>query len=247
MSEVPCSQCPLRRTSVFLEGTVEDVKFIQSLKQRELRLCAGEMLILEGQKDARLFTLLEGWAFRFKTLSDGRRQILNFLLPGDLIGVQQEMAAESDHGVATLTDAVFCVFQRNALWKLYQHSPETGFNVTWLTACEQSIVDNGLLSVGQRNAQERIAALLIKLFRRASALQSDNGNGTPGVKFPITQQHIADALGMSLVHTNKTLRKLEQLGFHRIEGGWLRLFNVKALSHLADLSGDGRVARRPLF
>lgn len=245
MSEVPCNQCPLRRTSVFLDGTVEDVKFIQSLKQRELRLRADEILFFEGQKDARLFTLLEGWAFRFKTLSNGRRQILNFLFPGDLVGVQQEIVAESDHGIATLTNAVFCVFQRNALWKLYQHSPETGFNITWLTAREQSMVDDGLLSVGQRNAQERFAALLIRLFRRAGALQSDNG--AAGVKFPITQQHMADALGMSLVHTNKTLRKLEQLGFHRIEDGHLHLLNVKALAHLGDLFGDGRVPQRPLF
>lgn len=229
---------------MFLESTVKEVELVQSLKQRELSLHAGEMLILEGQKDARLYTLREGWAFRFKTLSDGRCQILSFLLPGDFVGVQQKMTDVAAHGVATLTDAVFCVFQRNSLWELHRQSPELGFNITWLTAHEESVVDDTLLSVGRRNAEERIAALLIKLFKRAAALQADNG--AAGVSFPLTQQHIADALGLSLVHTNKTLRKLERLGLHRIEDGRLHLLNVKALARLADLFEDGRPPQRPL-
>jgi CRP-like cAMP-binding protein len=244
MNDVRCSQCPLRRLPVFLENTAKDIEVVQSLKQRQLSLAAGEMLILEGQHDARLFTLLEGWAFRFKTLSDGRRQILSFLLAGDFIGVQQKMADVAAHGVATLTDAVFCVFQRDSLWELHRQSPKLGFDITWLTAHEESVVDDALLSVGRRNAEERIAALLIVLFKRAAILQADGG--AAGVRFPLTQQHMADGLGLSLVHTNKTLRKLERLGLHRIEDGRLHILNGKALARLADLFGDGRPAPRPL-
>ena len=76
---------------------------MQSLKRREQRLAAGESLIHEGQTDAPLYTLLHGWAFRYKTLSDGRRQILSFLLAGDFIGVQQKMGDAAAHGVETLT------------------------------------------------------------------------------------------------------------------------------------------------
>ncbi|WP_017878198.1 MULTISPECIES: Crp/Fnr family transcriptional regulator [unclassified Janthinobacterium] len=217
---------------------------MQSLKERELRLRAGEMLIFEGQTDARLFTLRQGWAFRFKTLSDGRRQILGFLLPGDFIGVQQKMADMAAHGVATLTDALFCVFRRDSLWELHRRSPRLGFDVTWLTAHEESMVDDTLLSVGRRNAEERIAALLIVLFKRAAALQEDGG--ASGVPFPLTQQHVADSLGLSLVHTNKTLRKLELLGLHHIDEGRLHMHNGKALARLADLFGDGLPPRRPL-
>jgi CRP-like cAMP-binding protein len=79
------------------------------------------------------------------------------------------------------------------------------FNVTWLTAHEESVVDDTLLSVGRRSVEERIASLLILLFKRAGALQAEAGAG--GVAFPLTQQHIAGDLEPSLVHTNKTLRK----------------------------------------
>ncbi|WP_348008544.1 Crp/Fnr family transcriptional regulator [Rhodoferax sp.] len=230
---------------MFIEHSGAELALVQSLKRREVHLRAGETLIHEGQTDAPLFTLRSGWAFRYKTLSDGRRQILTFLLAGDFIGVQQKMGDASAHGVQTLTDAQLCVFQRDALWELHRQSPSMGFNITWLTAHEESMVDDTLLSVGRRSAEERIAMLLIILFKRAAALQPDGG--TSGVPFPLTQQHIADGLGLSLVHTNKTLRKLERRGLHHIEDGTLYLRDVNALARLADLYGDGKPAPRPLI
>ncbi|WP_348112740.1 Crp/Fnr family transcriptional regulator [Rhodoferax sp.] len=230
---------------MFIEHSGAELALVQSLKRREVHLRAGETLIHEGQTDAPLFTLRSGWAFRYKTLSDGRRQILTFLLAGDFIGVQQKMGDASAHGVQTLTEAQLCVFQRDALWELHRQSPSMGFNITWLTAHEESMVDDTLLSVGRRSAEERIAMLLIILFKRAAALQPDGG--TSGVPFPLTQQHIADGLGLSLVHTNKTLRKLERRGLHHIEDGTLYLRDVNALARLADLYGDGKPAPRPLI
>ena len=244
MTDTSCRDCPLRLLPLFLTQASEEVDLVQSLKRREVRVNAGETLIHEGQTDAPLYTLLRGWAFRFKTLRDGRRQILSFLLAGDFIGVQQKMSDAAAHGVDTLTDAVLCVFQRDALWELHRKSPSMGFNITWLTAHEESLVDDTLLSVGRRSAEERIATLLILLFKRAAALQSDAG--AAGVPFPLTQQHVADGLGLSLVHTNKTLRKLEKRGLHRIAEGRLYMRDVKALARVADLYGDGRPPPRPL-
>ena len=244
MAETPCRQCRLTKLPLFLAHSPEESDLVQSLKRRELGIGAGETLIHEGQTDAPLYTLIEGWAFRFKTLSDGRRQILNFLLAGDFIGVQQKMGDAAAHGVTALTDAVFCVFQRDALWELHRQSPSMGFNITWLTAHEESLVDDTLLSVGRRSAEERIATLLILLFKRAAALLADGGAG--GVPFPLTQRHVADGLGLSLVHTNKTLRKLERRGLHQIVEGRLHMRDVKSLARLADLYGDGRPPARPL-
>jgi CRP-like cAMP-binding protein len=243
-ADTACSACPLRALKLFHEPSGDELALVQSLKRREHRLGSGESLIHEGQTDAPLYTLLQGWAFRYKTLSDGRRQILSFLLPGDFIGVQQKMGDAAAHGVETLTEALFCVFQRDALWELHRQSPVMGFNVTWLTAHEESMVDDTLLSVGRRSAEERIASLLILLFKRAAALQADAGAG--GVDFPLTQQHIADGLGLSLVHTNKTLRRLERRGLHRLSQGRLQLRDVTAMARLADLYGDGSPPPRPL-
>lgn len=245
MNDIPCSQCPLRALSLFVPYAPGDLELIQSLKKRMASVAAGESIIQEGQTDAPLFTLFSGWAFRFKTLSDGRRQILNFLLPGDFIGVQQKMTDASPHGVEALSDVNLCTFQRDALWALHRAAPSIGFDITWLAAHEESLVDDNLLSVGRRSAEERIATLLILLFKRAAALLPQGG--ADGVPFPLTQQHIADGLGLSLVHTNKTLRKLERRGLHRIEGGRLFLRDARALVRLADLYGDGKPSPRPLI
>ena len=89
---------------------------------------------------ALLSTLLAGWAFRFKTVPDGRRQILNFLLPGDFIGLQQEFADGSGHGVEALTDTALCVFPRDGLWDLFRQFPSLGYDLTWLAAREEGML-----------------------------------------------------------------------------------------------------------
>ena len=301
MPVTPCLDCPLRALPLFLPHSAEELALVQQIKRRELVLQAGDTLIHEGESDTRLYTLLVGWGYRFKTLSDGRRQILNFLLAGDFIGVQQKMSDAAIHGVVMLTDSRLCVFDRNALWELHRRQPSMGFNITWLTAHEESLVDDNLLSIGRRSAEERVATLLILLYKRAAAVHNvadagtagalvaprasgntrktgstgivlttettgssgssgSSGNsgttsttdainaaGLPGVPFPLTQQHLADALGLSLAHTNKTLRKLQKRGLYRIDDGRLRLLDPKALARLADLYGDGRPPPRPLI
>jgi len=243
---IDCQHCPLKSSPLFLPHTAAQAKAIHDFKRAERLLDAGETLIDEGQQDGPLFTLLHGWAFRFKTLSDGRRQILNFLLAGDLIGVQQRMADVSAHGVVALTPLRVCVFERDALWALHRQDPALGFAVTWLTASEESMVDEHLLSVGRRSAEERLAALLVQLYRRAAALVPRTTlRPDDGIPFPLTQQHLADALGLSLAHTNKSLRRLEKRGLHRIEDGRLLLRDPAALARLGDLYKGGSVSRRP--
>lgn len=242
----PCIDCPLRSIPLFLPHTKDELALVQFLKRREMTLEEGDALIHEGQSDTRLFTLLEGWAYRFKTLSDGRRQILNFLLAGDFIGVQQKMGDQAAHGVVMLTAARLCVFDRDALWELHRSQPTMGFNITWLTAHEESLVDDNLLSIGRRSAEERVATALILLYKRAAALGGHAETSDQGVVFPPTQQHLADALGLSLAHINKTLRKLHRRGLFRVADGRLHLLDAKALAQLADLYGDGRPPRRPL-
>jgi CRP-like cAMP-binding protein len=226
-----CKDCRLRRTEAFLPIDADDLLFIEAFRTGISRVPAGSPIIPEFRASSRLFTLYSGWAFRYKTLSDGRRQILNFLLPGDFIGLQEEFVDQSTHGVEALTDTMLCEFPRDGLWELFREKPELGYQVTWLASREEALVDDQLLTVGRRSAAERVAMLLITLFRRAERLGLVQDGAT---EFPLTQQHVADALGLSLVHTNKTLRQLHKMGLHRVEDGRLHLLNARALSRLAD-------------
>lgn len=226
-----CRDCRLRSLEAFNAVTPQELAFIHEFRSGAALAAAGTSIISEQNPNGKLFTLYAGWAFRYKTLSDGRRQILNFLLPGDLIGLQQEFADGASHGVEALTDAALCVFPRDGLWDLFRKFPSLGYDVTWLSAREEGMVDENLLTNGRRTAAERVAMLLIHLYRRVERLGLANEGS---IEFPINQQHIADALGLSLVHTNKTLRRLAQLGLHELRDGRLRLLNPRALDRLAD-------------
>ena len=226
-----CVDCRLRQSGGFTPGTPEDLAFIDAFRSGSLAVRAGSPIIEEKRPVGKLFTLYAGWAFRYKTLTDGRRQILNFLLPGDLIGLQQEFADGAMQGIEAVTDVSLCVFPREGLWQLFRQYPRLGYNITWLAAREEGMVDDNLLTAGRRNAAERVAMLLMHLYRRLERIGLvEDGS----VAFPLNQQHIADTLGLSLVHTNKTLRRLQQLGLHEIRNGRLRLLNPKALLRLAD-------------
>lgn len=239
-----CGQCPLRQTGAFSTNTPEEIAFIQSFKKREITVSAGASLIREGTANGEFYTLLIGWGFRYRTLGEGKRQILNFLLPGDFIGLQEQLGAGSPHGVDLITDARLCCFPVERIWDLYRQHPNLSYDITWLAAHEELIVDENLVSVGQRSAEQRIAMLLVHLFKRAESIGLNAADGS--VPFPVNQQHMADALGLSLVHTNKTLRKLAQLGLYAINDGRLRLVNPRALHRLADYYAQP-VRGRPLI
>jgi CRP/FNR family transcriptional regulator len=241
--DVPCRQCPLRTCEVFTETGEAEIDFIAKLKLGELRTGPATTVLREGSPSEQLYTLLEGWAFRYKTLEDGRRQITSFVLPGDLVGIQSSMQGEMDHSVDTLTAAVLCTFPRDRVWEIFKHCPSLAFDVTWLAATQEMILNENLLSIGRRNALECAAYYILYLYLRAG----DVGLVTEGrVRFPFTQEHLADALGLSLVHTNKTLKRLSARGLMQLELGWCFIPDVAALAEIAKFDLN-QPRKRPLL
>ncbi|RYF80214.1 MAG: Crp/Fnr family transcriptional regulator [Comamonadaceae bacterium] len=227
-----CGTCLLHDLPhAFLPSSPEERAAIGAFRSGTHTVAAGNAIIREDERSTHLYTLYAGWAFRYKTLSDGRRQILHFLLPGDLMGLQDEFAEGSTHGVEAATDVRLCAFPRDRLWGFFHAQPKMGYAITWLAAREEKMLDDILVSNGRRNAAERVAMLLLHLFRRAEHVGLTDGRR---LAFPFNQQHIADALGLSLVHTNKTLRKLQRDGLHRLEGGVLEILDPHALAQLGD-------------
>jgi CRP-like cAMP-binding protein len=243
--QVPCERCPLRKLKIFRPFTPEELAFVSTLKTGELRVEAGSMLFLEGTSSAHLYTVLSGWAFRYKLLPDGRRQILNYCFPGDFIGLQGSVMNEMQHSIEALSDIVLCVFQREGLWRLFETHAGLSFDVTWLAARSEQILDQQLLSVGRRSALERCGHLLLVLAQRFEELAPPTR--TPGkIRIPVTQQHVADTLGLSLVHTNRTLARLMRERVVRWKEQEFEILNRKRLAELAGDEG-GEPAVRPLL
>ena len=232
LKSVSCHDCPIRKLETFRSFEKTELDFISGFKTGELSADAGATILVEGSHSAHLFTLLSGWAFRYKTLEDGRRQILNFALPGDLVGLQGSVAGEMQHSVEALTPLSLCVFEKQRLREVFTGHPELAYDITWIAAREERILDEHLLSVGRRSALERAAYLLAFLDQRSAAagMKSDR-------RLPLNQQHVADTLGLSAVHTNKTLRRLRLAGLIELDGGRLRIGELGQLQRLADYYG----------
>ncbi|MCB1503375.1 MAG: Crp/Fnr family transcriptional regulator [Hyphomicrobiaceae bacterium] len=226
----PCPRCTLKNNKCFRPLEESELRFLNKFKTGELVTEAGAAILLEGSNSPHLYTVLSGWAFRYKTLPDGRRQILNFALPGDFLGLQSSLFSEMQHSVESLTQMVLCVFPRERLWELYSEYPALAFDLTWLVAQSERVLDESLLSVGRRSALERIAFILLYLHNRAYVLGLTQGKR---MKAPFTQQHIADALGLSLVHTNKTLKVLADRKCIRWKDGVLELLDDAKLMEIA--------------
>jgi len=208
----------------------ELLDYIQQRRVEDVSFPAGARIMAEGDPNPPLYTVTSGWAIRYKTLQDGRRQILSFVMPGDVIGFQAQFFDVAVTSIEAITDIALCVVPYQDIAGLYQTQPEVAFRFAALTADQKRLMEEQLLSLGQRTALERVAALVLDLYDRAEARDMVRGDSMP---FPLTQQHIADALGISLVHTNRTLKQLQREGLFRIKGRRLQMLKMEALEKVA--------------
>ena len=225
-----CRACPLRRTGAFKSFSASDEAFMERFKVGEMAIEPGRPILMEGTSTPQLFTALRGMGLRYKMLPDGRRQVLNFVFPGDFLGLQSGVLNEMKHSVDSATRMTLCVFDRKEFWNFFRNHPERGFDLTWLAAVEESLLGATLATVGQRDARERVAWALSTLFLRGQQLGMVDDNAMP---FPFRQQDLADALGLSLVHTNKTLARLRTMQLATWQDGTLRILDLDSLIDLA--------------
>jgi len=231
--QYPCEKCPLRPLEVFRDFERSELAFVSKFKKGELVVDKGAAVLVEGSHSAHLYTVLSGWGFRYKLLYDGRRQILNYLLPGDLIGLQGSLMGEIQHSVEALSSMLLCVFERAELQELYRNHPGLAYDITWIASREERMLDENLLSVGRRTALERSAYLIAFIAARAEKV----GLAKARSLLPITQLHVADTLGLSLVHTNKTLRKLIDRKLIAWRDGGCEVLDMEGLQKAAHWGG----------
>ena len=240
---VHCASCPLRKQECFEDFDEAEEEFMEGFKTGELDVDPGSAVIMEGSTSPHLFTVLQGAGIRYKTLEDGRRQVIGFVFPGDFIGLQAAVMMEMEHTVEATTKMLLCVFRRSAFHRMFTQIPARGFDVAWLAAREEYFLGDHLLTVGRRNGLERVAFGIWAIHRRAR----DVGLATDTVMdMPFTQQNMADALGLSLVHTNKTLRKLRRENVVKWHGRTLQIIDPDKLFELAKVD-DTPPRKRPLL
>jgi CRP/FNR family transcriptional regulator, anaerobic regulatory protein len=240
---VHCASCPLRELPSFQSFDDEEIEFMVDFKSGELDVDPGSHIVMEGSSSPHLFTVLSGAGVRSKTLADGRRQVIGFVLPGDFIGLQAAVMEEMQHTVTATTKMLLCVFRRSDFYKMFKQMPERGYDVSWLAAREEHFLGDHLLTVGRRTGLERVAFGLWELHRHALEVGMAKPNS---MNMPFSQQDLADALGLSLVHTNKTLKHLRLEQVAEWTSRTLRILDADRLRELAQVDNTPP-RKRPLL
>jgi CRP-like cAMP-binding protein len=235
--------CTLRRRPIFIPFTTEELAFMRQFKTGEVTLPPGATLLAQGERSAFLYTVLSGFATRSILLEDGRRQVINFAFPGDFLGLQAGLMGEMRHSVQATTTLVACAFSRERLWELFRDRPDRAYDLTWIAAMEEHFLGETIASLGQRTAIERMAWALARIWRRLAAVGLRTGSSVP---LPFRQHDMADALGLSLVHTNRTVANLRRMELVSWAAGRLSVHDHARLSALAGLPLEGE-ERRPLL
>jgi CRP-like cAMP-binding protein len=196
-----------RKLRGFVRLGPDEIAAIDGLVARRRRVAAGTELAREGQAGHRAFVVREGWACSYKLLSDGGRQVVDFQLPGDFMGLRSVLLRVSDHGFAAITDIVVAEITAGEVLETFQRLPRLGAAVLWAASRDEAMVVEHLVGVGRRSALARTAHLFVELGLRVRLV----GLGTEAdFACPLSQYLLADALGLTAIHLNRVLRQLRE-------------------------------------
>jgi CRP-like cAMP-binding protein len=240
---VACADCHLRHLPNFQDFGDDQLRTVEQLKLGHRRAERDAVLLRAGDEAAPTFTLFTGWAFRLRLLPDGRRQILGILLPGDTIGLETLLGEAPAYSVQAASDVAMCLLDGPRTAQRMIAEPWLRQRVFALLCADREASDELLTRVGQCDAEERVSWLLLDLHARLlrRGLATENS-----FSLALTQQHIADLLGLNVIHLNRVLRRLRGRQLVAITGRKVTLQDVPALQQLAAVQ-PARHARQVLL
>jgi CRP-like cAMP-binding protein len=211
----------------------EDKRAVEDLPWQRRTYGREAYLAREGEPTKVCSLLVQGLAFRQKLVSDGSRQIISFHIRGEFLDLQNCLLKIADHNVQALSRCTVATVNKEALLELMGERPTVRRAIWYDSLVDSSIFREWVVNVGRRDARQRIAHLLCELAARLKAAGQDE---MPIYDFPITQEQIADATGLTAVHTNRTLQTLRKSGLISLSGSKLAILDWDALAEAGDFS-----------
>jgi CRP-like cAMP-binding protein len=244
-ADIVVPRSPLaRKLSAFVALSDSDLRVLALFHRRRRTVPAGHEIIHEGQAQQSTYVLAEGWACSYKLLPDGERQIVDFQIPGDFLGLRSVLMRTTDHSVQAVTRIEVSEMRASDMMDGLTTAPRLAAAVLWAASRDEAMVVEHLVNLGRRSAERRMAHFLLELRARLRLV----GLGDPtGYDCPLTQYHLADALGLSAVHVNRVLRTLRESGLVTFQKGRVTFDNYVGLAELAGFDPDYLDQNGPLL
>jgi CRP-like cAMP-binding protein len=208
----------------------EDRAILEAITANRHQVGAREDLIQECEPPENVNLVLEGFACRYKTLTDGRRSIVAYFVPGDFCDLHVAILGKMDHSIGTITPCTVVQIPRATIEELTGH-PRIVRALWWATLVDAAILREWLASMGRRQADQQLAHLLCELLIRLQVVGHATGNS---YQLPMTQEELADTLGISAVHVNRVLQLLREDGLIVLQGRTLTIPDVDRLMEFAE-------------
>lgn len=230
------------KLGAYLTLSPAEIEFLADWHEPRRKLARHREIIVAGRRYDHVFVLCSGVVSRYKVLQDGKRQVLNLGLPGDLIGLPSNLFDVAVNSVSALTEVVIAPVPFAKIFSLFSRFPRAATALFWSSACEGAIYGEHLINLGRRSAYERLAHLILELLVR---LRSAGLGDDRCYTMPLTQELMADVLGLSGPHINRMIRNLRDEGLATIEGQRVVIHDLAALSTLAGFD-ERYLTRRPI-
>lgn len=220
-----------RKLSCFVALSENDLVVLNRLHQQRRSFAAGRDLVHQGQSNQAVYILAEGWVCSYKLQPDGSRQIVDFQIPGDFLGLRSVLLRTSDHNFEPVVDIMAAEVHQDDLLEAFAKTPRLATAMLWAASRDEAMVVEHLVGIGRRDADERLAHFLLELGARLALVGMAS---KAGYACPLTQYQIADALGLSAVHVNRVLRHLREEGLATFQHGLVTINDHDRLVALAE-------------
>ena len=222
------------RRFVLLDAS--DVEAIDAIAAPVKLYPAGKTLFHEGRTPDHAYLFVEGMACRYKLLPSGQRQILGFLIPGDVCDVHFLTLNPPDHSVALLSDSQLVKIPTRRIQDFLVERPRIDRGLAMAALLDIAILREWLLNVGQRNALEKLAHFFCEMQIRLKAVGQVDDDGS--FELPVNQSTLADTTGLTPVHVNRTLQRMRSDGLIRLSHRRLMILDFERLAARAGFDGD---------
>lgn len=233
----PCAAQGLRpnplvtKLTRFIPLEANAIEAIERFCHTPRAMRAQDILVHDGSRVSCVSLLITGFAYRYKYLPDGRRQILGYLLPGDLCDTHFVINNKSDHNIALLTDASVVMIPNPVLMSTMVEYPQIERALLLVAVAEWAMLREWLLNVGQRPAMQKLAHFFCEIAARLRSLGVNNPDSS--YSLPLTQVELADTVGLTTVHVNRVMQRLRRNGIVAWSRGRLVILNQSALERIA--------------
>jgi CRP-like cAMP-binding protein len=221
----------IQKLQHFRNLSVEDREAIERLITSVQDFAPRQDITSQGDKPSHVHLLLEGWACRYKVLSEGERHIMAYLIPGDLCDVHVALLERMDHSIAALSSCKVAMIPVRAMEAIMEERQHVARALWWATLLDEAILREWLVTLGARPADQRVAHLLCEMLLRSRAVGLTTDDS---FELPLTQQELADTMGISIVHMNRTLKVLRDNKLIAIEGTKMAIKDTAKLMEFAE-------------